>query len=74
MTNTYLTPVLLLCVECHEPIKATITTAPWIKIDEQIGPNGECQSCTQMKKRIKDQIENRTYAEDSGSHAQSAID
>ena len=68
MSAVYLTPVLLLCAECREPIKATITTPKWIKIDEQIGPNGECQACSQTKKRLKDQIDDRTYAEDCGSH------
>jgi hypothetical protein len=51
MNTIYLTPILLLCVECREPIKATITTAKWIKIDEQIGPNGECQACRNQKKQ-----------------------
>lgn len=40
----YLSDVLLLCVECQQPIKARINTQQWIRV-EWIGPSGECQSC-----------------------------
>jgi hypothetical protein len=49
--SAYLTPVLLLCAECRQPIKATITTEKWIKVDDFIGPSGECRSCNQIKRR-----------------------
>lgn len=42
--NAVLVDVLLLCVECHQPIKARINTNQWIRV-EWIGPSGECQSC-----------------------------
>jgi hypothetical protein len=42
--DLYIVSVHLLCVTCKEPIRATITTAQWIKC-EWIGPNGECQGC-----------------------------
>lgn len=49
-SDTYITPVLLLCTECQQPIKATITIAQWVKV-EWIGPSGECQSCHTLKKQ-----------------------
>lgn len=45
----YLVDVLLLCTECHEPIKARINTEQWIRV-EFIGPGGECRSCLKLKK------------------------
>lgn len=41
----YITSVDLLCVTCQQPIKATITTAQWLKVDF-ISPDGECRSCS----------------------------
>ena len=52
--DTYVTSVLLLCAECQQPIKATITTERWIKC-EWIGPSGECQPCAQLKRREKEE-------------------
>jgi hypothetical protein len=45
----YISDVLLLCVECHGPIKARINTSSWIRV-EWIGPQGECQGCYNQKK------------------------
>jgi hypothetical protein len=42
--ETYLTDVLLLCVECQQPIKARINTQQWIRV-EWISPEGTCQVC-----------------------------
>lgn len=52
--TAYLTPVLLLCVECREPIKATITTERWIKV-EWISPDGLCQQCNRLAKEKVDE-------------------
>lgn len=49
-TNALLVDVLLLCVECQQPIKARINTNQWIRV-EWIGPSGECQSCYGLAKR-----------------------
>lgn len=48
-TDIYLTDVLLLCVECSEPIKARINTQQWIRV-EFVSPEGECLKCYQGKK------------------------
>lgn len=50
-TNALLVDVLLLCIECRQPIKARITTQQWIRV-EWIGPSGACLSCHQKKKGI----------------------
>lgn len=42
--DALLVDVLVLCVECREPIKARINTPNWIRV-EWIGPSGECQRC-----------------------------
>lgn len=56
-SDTYITPVLLLCAECKQPIRVTITTAQWIKC-EWISPDGTCQACYQQKKQeVKDERE-----------------
>jgi hypothetical protein len=47
--DMYLVDVLLLCVECRQPIKARINTSQWIRV-EWIGPSGECQACYQKAK------------------------
>lgn len=49
----YVVSVLLLCTECKQPIKATINSPQWIRC-EWIGPEGECQSCSQLKKRERE--------------------
>jgi hypothetical protein len=49
---TYVADVLLLCSRCREPIKATITTAQWIKV-QWIGPEGECQRCWSEAREVK---------------------
>lgn len=46
---TCLSDVFLLCVQCHQPIKARINTAQWLRV-EWIGPSGECLACYQGKK------------------------
>lgn len=46
----YIASVHLLCAECRQPIKATITTAQWLKV-EWISPDGTCQACWQLKKQ-----------------------
>lgn len=51
--DLYVVSVLLLCTECQQPIKATITTTQWIKC-EWIGTEGECQACSQARKREKE--------------------
>jgi hypothetical protein len=51
-TDMYLVDVLLLCVECHQPIKARINTSQWIRV-EWIGPSGECQACNHQAKERK---------------------
>lgn len=56
--ETYLTDVLLLCAECHQPIKARINTQQWIKC-EWIGPSGECQACYNRKKESPNETNNR---------------
>jgi hypothetical protein len=48
----YLTDVLLLCVECRQPIKARINTSQWIRV-EWIGSNGECQACHSRQKELE---------------------
>lgn len=40
----YLSNVLLLCVECQQPIHARINTPQWIRV-EWISPEGKCQGC-----------------------------
>lgn len=50
VVDIYLTDVLVLCVDCQQPIKARINTQQWIKV-EWIGPEGECLGCYQRKKR-----------------------
>jgi hypothetical protein len=47
--DTYLSDVLLLCVECQQPIKARINTPYWLRV-EWIGPAGECQVCNNKQK------------------------
>ena len=49
-SDMYLADVLLLCTECGNPIKGRINTQQWIRV-EFIGPEGECQSCYQQKKK-----------------------
>lgn len=49
-SRTYITPVLLLCAECKQSIRATITTAQWLKV-EWISADGTCQACWQLKKQ-----------------------
>lgn len=49
-TNALLVDVLLLCVECQQPIKARINTNQWMRV-EWIGPSGECQSCYGLAQR-----------------------
>lgn len=44
--------VLLLCVECCQPIKARINTSQWIRC-EWIGPKGECQACYNRQKELE---------------------
>jgi hypothetical protein len=44
--------VLLLCVECRQPIKARINTQQWIRV-EWIGPSGECQACYSGQKELE---------------------
>ena len=65
---TYITNVLLLCVECKQPIKARINTANWIRV-EWIGPNGECQACYNQKREAANVVKRTTFREDGGSHA-----
>jgi hypothetical protein len=48
----YLTDVLLLCVECRQPIKARINTQQWIRV-EWISPYGTCQVCWNKVKEQK---------------------
>jgi hypothetical protein len=48
--DLYITPVLLLCATCKKPIKATITTAQWIRVQDWISNEGECQRCYQQRK------------------------
>lgn len=57
ITDTYLANVLLLCVECRQPIKAVITTERWIKC-EWISPEGDCRACYQTKKE-QSNVDNR---------------
>jgi hypothetical protein len=45
----YLSDILLLCVTCHQPIKAVITTEQWVKV-EWISPDGECRECVRKAK------------------------
>lgn len=53
--DTYIASVHLLCAACKQPIRATITTAQWIKC-EWISPDGSCQSCWNLKKQeVKDE-------------------
>lgn len=52
MSTTYLTDVHLLCAVCHQPIKARINTQQWIRV-EFIGPEGECLSCYQKKRKLE---------------------
>jgi hypothetical protein len=47
--DLYLSDVLLLCVTCSQPIKATITTERWVKV-EWISPDGECRECVRKAK------------------------
>ena len=56
--DTYITPVHLLCVTCREPIRATITTAQWIKV-EWISNEGECQGCWNKRKEAERGKDNR---------------
>lgn len=51
--DLYVVSVLLLCAECEQSIKATITTTQWIRC-EWIGPSGECLACSQARKREKE--------------------
>lgn len=51
--NAVLVDVLLLCVECRQPIKARINTNQWIRV-EWIGPSGECQSCYGLARRERE--------------------
>lgn len=48
-SDALLADVLLLCVECREPIKARINTQQWIRV-EWIGPDGQCLKCHQAAK------------------------
>lgn len=48
-TGTYVSAVHLLCATCQQPIRATITTAQWIRV-EWISPDGECQACSRERK------------------------
>ena len=50
--DLYLADVLLLCVDCRQPIKARINTQQWIRV-EWIGPSGECQVCWNRAKERK---------------------
>jgi hypothetical protein len=59
--------VLLLCVECRQPVKARITTNQWLRV-EWIGPAGECLTCYRNKSPRKEIINDRAYSESSGSH------
>lgn len=59
--DTYVTPVLLLCAECREPIKATITTEKWIKV-EWISPEGTCQNCNRLAKENANGRETDDYS------------
>jgi len=54
MTNDdlYLSDIHLLCVTCRQPIKGTITTERWIKV-EWISNEGECQGCHHKRKEAK---------------------
>jgi hypothetical protein len=47
--DTYIVSVHLLCVECHQPIKAWINSQNWIRV-EWISPEGECQVCWRLGK------------------------
>jgi len=57
MTTTtddrYLADVLLLCVECQQPIKARVNTPQWVRV-EWIGPGGECKGCYDRAKESSD--------------------
>jgi hypothetical protein len=44
MGDGYLSDIHLLCVTCRQPIRGTITTERWIKV-EWISPDGECREC-----------------------------
>jgi hypothetical protein len=50
VSETYLTDILLLCVECRQLIKGRINTSQWIRVLEWIGPDGECQACHGKRK------------------------
>lgn len=52
-SDEYLSDVELLCTQCKRPIKARINTQQWIRV-EWIGPEGECLSCYQVKKRERE--------------------
>jgi len=47
--DLYLSDIHLLCVTCRQPIKGTITTERWIKV-EWISPDGECRECVRKAK------------------------
>jgi hypothetical protein len=49
----YLRDIHLLCVTCRQPIKGTITTERWVKV-EWISPDGECRECVRRAKEADD--------------------
>ena len=51
--DLYITPVLLLCVTCQQPIKGVITTERWVRV-EWISPDGECRECVRKAKEERD--------------------
>lgn len=54
MADIYLSDILLLCVECHQPIKARINTSQWVKV-EWISPDGQCKTCYDKRKDGRDE-------------------
>jgi hypothetical protein len=51
--DLYIVSVHLLCVTCKEPIRGTITTERWIKIEGWISPEGECGECHRQRKEAE---------------------
>lgn len=48
--HCYLADILLLCVTCRQPIKATITSERWVRV-EWISSEGECRDCHRERKQ-----------------------
>lgn len=62
----YLSDILLLCVECGEPIKARINTSQWLRV-EWISPEGQCKSCYDKQKGGRDGDRRRSETTAEGS-------